>query len=127
LQQQQKQQGTNVNAGAGAGATPQSVLLADLAAAQRSRSELQDQLTRTTTELDKLKSKTQQDARRIASLEGERTHLTLRLRDRDEELRGKAKLLDVCVARSSFLRCLETVPNLADLGQLLHSRTSKMN
>lgn len=80
-----------------AGASLESVLLAtrtELAAAQRSRSELQDQLTRTTTELDKLKSKTQQDTRRIASLEGERTHLTLRLRDRDEELRGKAKLLD---------------------------------
>ncbi|OKL56171.1 Autophagy protein 16 [Talaromyces atroroseus] len=92
LQQQQKQQGTNVISGAGAAS--QSVLLSELAAAQRSRSELQDQLTRTTSELEKLKSKTQQDARRIASLEGERTHLTLRLRDRDEELRGKAKLLD---------------------------------
>ncbi|KAF5016266.1 hypothetical protein F66182_12108 [Fusarium sp. NRRL 66182] len=86
------------NSSAGAGAASQNVLLAaraDLAAAQRSRSELQEQLTRTTTELDKLKSKTQQDSRRIASLEGERMHLTLRLKDRDEELRGKAKLLDV--------------------------------
>uniref|UniRef100_A0A093VJJ7 Autophagy protein 16 n=1 Tax=Talaromyces marneffei PM1 TaxID=1077442 RepID=A0A093VJJ7_TALMA len=83
------------------GAVSQSTLLAaraDLAAAQRSRTELQEKLTRTTTELDKLRSKTQQDSRRIASLEGERTHLTLRLKDRDEELRGKAKLLDVRVA-----------------------------
>ncbi|KAL1967878.1 hypothetical protein VTN77DRAFT_2295 [Rasamsonia byssochlamydoides] len=67
---------------------------ADLAAAQRSRSELQDRLTRTNAELEKLKKKTQQDGRRIAMLEGERNHLQLRLRDRDEELRGKAKLLD---------------------------------
>ncbi|KAH8705082.1 putative autophagy protein Apg16 [Talaromyces proteolyticus] len=76
---------------------PQSLLVTvreDLAAAQRSRSELHDRLTRTTAELDKLKSRSQQDTRRIASLEGERTHLTLRLKDRDEELRGKAKLLD---------------------------------
>lgn len=95
-QQQQKQQ--HQNSSAGVGSASQSVLLvarADLAAAQRSRSELQEQLSRTTTELEKLKAKTQQDSRRIASLEGERTHLILRLKDRDEELRGKAKLLDV--------------------------------
>ncbi|GAD98945.1 autophagy protein Apg16, putative [Paecilomyces variotii No. 5] len=67
---------------------------ADLSAAQRSRAELQEQLTRTSTELEKLKKKTVQDSRRITVLEGERTHLSLRLRDRDEELRGKAKLLD---------------------------------
>ncbi|PCG99564.1 Autophagy-related protein 16 [Penicillium occitanis (nom. inval.)] len=97
-QQQQQQKQQTQNNSTGAGAASQSVLLAaraDLAAAQRSRSELQEQLTRTTAELDKLRSKTQQDSRRIASLEGERTHLTLRLKDRDEELRGKAKLLDV--------------------------------
>ncbi|CRG83991.1 Autophagy protein 16 [Talaromyces islandicus] len=67
---------------------------ADLAAAQRSRAEIQDRLARTNAELDKLKAKSQQDTRKIASLEGERTHLTLRLKDRDLELRGKAKLLD---------------------------------
>ncbi|KAL1855460.1 autophagy protein 16, interacts with Atg12p-Atg5p [Paecilomyces lecythidis] len=67
---------------------------ADLSAAQRSRAELQEQLTRTSTELEKLKKKSVQDSRRITVLEGERTHLSLRLRDRDEELRGKAKLLD---------------------------------
>lgn len=67
----------------------------DLAAAQRSRSELQERLTSTSAELDRLKTRTQQNGRRITSLEGERTHLQLRLKDRDEELRGKAKLLDV--------------------------------
>ncbi|KAJ9296284.1 hypothetical protein DTO271G3_5425 [Paecilomyces variotii] len=67
---------------------------ADLSAAQRSRAELQEQLSRTSAELDKLKKKSVQDSRRITTLEGERTHLTLRLRDRDAELKGKAKLLD---------------------------------
>ncbi|KAJ9198026.1 hypothetical protein DTO021D3_6179 [Paecilomyces variotii] len=67
---------------------------ADLSAAQRSRAELQEQLSRTSAELDKLKKKSVQDSRRITTLEGERTHLTLRLKDRDAELRGKAKLLD---------------------------------
>jgi len=66
----------------------------DLTAAQQSRTELQDRLSRTTTDLEKLKKKSIQDGRRIAALEGERTHLQLRLKDRDEELRGKAKLLD---------------------------------
>lgn len=67
---------------------------ADLSAAQRSRAELEDRLARTTAELEKLKKKSTQDARRIAVLESERAHLQTRLRDRDEELRGKAKLLD---------------------------------
>lgn len=71
----------------------------DLTAAQQSRTELQDRLSRTTTDLEKLKKKSIQDGRRIAALEGERTHLQLRLKDRDEELRGKAKLLDVRCTR----------------------------
>ncbi|KAI9045178.1 ATG16 family protein [Aspergillus affinis] len=67
---------------------------AELSEAQRSRSELQDQLTRTTVELEKLRKKSTQNTRRIGSLENEVAHLQLRLKDRDEELRGKAKLLD---------------------------------
>jgi len=66
----------------------------DLTAAQQSRTELQDRLSRTAAELEKLKKKSIQDGRRITALEGERTHLQMRLKDRDEELRGKAKLLD---------------------------------
>ncbi|KAL2011554.1 hypothetical protein VTN00DRAFT_4272 [Thermoascus crustaceus] len=67
---------------------------ADLATAQRSRAELEDRLSRTTAELEKLKKKSTQDGRRVAALESERTHLQMRLKDRDEELRGKAKLLN---------------------------------
>lgn len=55
-------------------------------------------MSRTTAELEKLKKKSTQDGRRIAALESERTHLQMRLKDRDEELRGKAKLLNVCIS-----------------------------
>ncbi|BDD56591.1 hypothetical protein MPDQ_000034 [Monascus purpureus] len=67
---------------------------ADLSEAQRSRSELQGRLDRVTADLGKLQKRSAQDQRRISALESERTNLRLRLRDRDEELRGKAKLLD---------------------------------
>lgn len=99
-------------------ATPDALAAAraDLSAAQRSRAELQDQLSRTSAELEKLKKKNGQDSRRIGALEGERTHLTLRLRDRDEELRGKAKLLDVWFPWS-FYACLWLYP-LLPLGEL---------
>ncbi|KAF9894593.1 hypothetical protein FE257_006481 [Aspergillus nanangensis] len=71
-----------------------SIARADLSEAQRSRSELEEQLSRTNAELEKLRKRNTQDKRRIHILEGETTHLQLRLKDRDEELRGKAKLLD---------------------------------
>jgi len=68
---------------------------ADLSEAQRSRSELQVRLDRVNTEYDKLRKKSAQDSRRLNALDHERTHLQLRLKDRDEELRQKAKLLEV--------------------------------
>ncbi|RAL13968.1 ATG16 family protein [Aspergillus homomorphus CBS 101889] len=78
--------------------TQQEALLAstraDLAEAQRSRSELQDRLARVTAELDKLRKRNTHDIRRIHAFEQEVTHLQMRLKDRDEELRGKAKLLE---------------------------------
>ncbi|RJE22701.1 autophagy protein [Aspergillus sclerotialis] len=67
---------------------------ADLSDAQRSRSELQEKLNHVSIDLEKLRKKSTQDARRISTLESQRTQLQLRLKDRDEELRGKAKLLD---------------------------------
>lgn len=92
----------------------------ELAAAQRSRSELQERLNRATAELDKLKAQAQRDQRRIATLENERAHLQLRLKDRDEELREKAKLLDVRVHFTTHSsRSLKLV--------LILSRTSRMS
>ncbi|KAJ5783010.1 Autophagy-related protein 16 [Penicillium paradoxum] len=66
---------------------------ADLSEAQRSRSELQDQLNRVNVEVEKLRKKSTQESRRINTLESERAQLKLRLNDRDAELKGKAKLL----------------------------------
>lgn len=68
---------------------------ADLSEAQRSRSELQDRLNRVNTEFEKLRKKSFQDGRRLNALENERLHLQQRLKDSHEELRQKAKLLEV--------------------------------
>lgn len=68
---------------------------ADLTEAQRSRADLQDRLARVSLELEKHRKRSSQDSRRMNAIDGERTQLQLRLKDRDEELRGKAKLLDV--------------------------------
>ena len=68
----------------------------DLGEAQRSREELQAHLTKLTEELDKLRLQSRADSKRIHELFAETTSLTMRIKDRDEELRGKAKLLEVC-------------------------------
>lgn len=67
---------------------------ADLSEAQRARSELQARLTELSTELEKLRKRSTQDSRRIHVLESEVTHLQMRVKDRDAELKGKAKLLE---------------------------------
>lgn len=67
----------------------------DLAEAQKSRTELAERLDRTTEQLERLKKRAAVENQRTADLAVERTQLQVRVRDRDEELRGKAKLLDV--------------------------------
>lgn len=67
----------------------------DLAAAQKAREELSNKLEQATAKLDTLMRKLNTESQRVADLAVERTQLQIRLRDRDEELRGKAKLLDV--------------------------------
>lgn len=84
--------------GSESGLTPTDLLnatRAELSEAQRSRSQLQDQLSHVTTEVETLRKKSTQEARRIHILESERAQLYLRLKDRDAELKGKAKLLEV--------------------------------
>ncbi|KAL4968827.1 ATG16 family protein [Aspergillus stella-maris] len=79
------------------GPSPQDVLAsarADLAEAQKSRTELQERLTRATTDLERLRKRNTSDEKRMNAMESEITHLQLRLKDREEELRGKAKLLE---------------------------------
>jgi peptidoglycan hydrolase CwlO-like protein len=75
----------------------------ELFEAQRSRAELQDKLAKKSNELDTLRKRFTSDSKRMAALSADRTHLQLKLKDRDEELRGKAKLLDVSFLAESGL------------------------
>jgi hypothetical protein len=68
----------------------------DLAEAQRSKGQLQMQLKATNKELELLKNKSDREGRALTQLSAERGTLATRIRDRDEELRGKSKLLEVC-------------------------------
>lgn len=56
--------------------------------------ELQTRLDRTIKELEKLKWRSKVDSKRITQLTAELNQLSVRVRDRDEESREKAKLLD---------------------------------
>lgn len=66
----------------------------DLAKAQQERSELQTRLDVATKELEALRSKSKADGKKLAQLTAHVSQLTIKLRDRDEELKGKAKLLE---------------------------------
>jgi chromosome segregation ATPase len=80
---------------------------------------LQARLTELSTELEKLRKRSTQDGRRIHALESEVTHLQMRVKDRDAELKGKAKLLEAC---HSFVRHAATCLLIRSL-----RRTSKTN
>ena len=66
----------------------------DLATAQQERFDLQSRLEAANRELLSLKSKSKQDTKKMAQLTSSVNQLTMKLRDRDEELRGKAKLVE---------------------------------
>lgn len=67
----------------------------DLTEAQRTKGEQQSRLKSVTDELERLKAKSRMDTQRIGELATEKAGLMTRIRDRDEELREKAKLLEV--------------------------------
>lgn len=67
----------------------------DLSEAQRSRGLMETKLQSVTEELNKLKIQSSLDSKRIGELTKEKATLSTGLRDRDEELRGKTKLLEV--------------------------------
>ena len=67
----------------------------DLSEAQRSRGLIETRLHSVTEELSKLKIQASLDNKRIAELTKEKTVLSTKLKDRDEELKGKTKLLEV--------------------------------
>lgn len=70
----------------------------DLGEAQRSKGAMQAQLQSLNEEVAELRAQSQVDKRRIKELGVEKTNLVKRMRDLDEELKGKAKLLEVCFA-----------------------------
>ncbi|KAI0180813.1 autophagy protein 16 [Hypoxylon sp. FL1284] len=81
---------TAAAAGAASGG-PQTKL--ELAEALRSKGQLQSRLKAAEDELRRLRSKTKVDAKRIGDLTAERNALMGRLKDRNEELVGKNKML----------------------------------
>lgn len=66
----------------------------ELSKAQQERSELQSRLDSAVHELETIKGQKKADGKRIAQMTANLSQLTVKLRDRDEELRGKAKLID---------------------------------
>ena len=66
----------------------------DLAKAQQERGEMQIRLDATSRELEALKARSKTDGKRINNLSAGVTQMTVRIRDRDEELKGKSKLLE---------------------------------
>jgi len=67
----------------------------DLSEAQRGKGVMQSRLDGVSEELQKLKLQTQLNSKRIRELNVEKNLWTTRMRDQDEELKGKAKLLEV--------------------------------
>jgi chromosome segregation ATPase len=74
--------------------TSLTALRLDLAKAQQERSELQTKLDGALRELEALKTRSKAESKRITQLTAGMSQMTIRLRDRDEELRGKAKLIE---------------------------------
>lgn len=70
-------------------------LRSDLAEALRSKGQLHSRLKTAEEELERLRQKNKFDGRMVKDLSSERTILMIKVKDRDEELRGKAKLLEV--------------------------------
>jgi chromosome segregation ATPase len=77
-------------------------LRAELADAQRARAELQASLAARNAELDALRSRLEAASTRLQHLASERALLWTRMGDKDAELRGKAKLLEVSRVVSFF-------------------------
>ncbi|EXJ75145.1 uncharacterized protein A1O5_01841 [Cladophialophora psammophila CBS 110553] len=86
-------QGTRPDSPSGTASTL-AQLRQDLSKAQTERADLQFRLETALRELETLKGKAKADSKRITQLNASVSQLTIKLRDRDEELRGKAKLIE---------------------------------
>ena len=93
----------------------------DLSEAQRSRGLMETKLQSVTEELKKLKIQSSLDRKKISELTKEKATLTTGLRDRDEELKGKTKLLEVGCYR--FVKG-DVGPNIATSGCARRDRVS---
>jgi hypothetical protein len=67
----------------------------DLTVAQRSKVELHANLKLVNDELQILKQRSQIESKRISDLASQKNMLLIKIKDRDEELKGKSKLLEV--------------------------------
>ena len=76
--------------------------LHDLSEAQRSKGVMQSRLDNISVELQTLKLQAQHDNRRNRELSSEKATLSIRMKDQDEELKGKAKLLEVIQPRRTI-------------------------
>jgi peptidoglycan hydrolase CwlO-like protein len=75
---------------------------ADLIKAQKARGELSKRLEEVNEELGKLQVRSKDEGKQLAQLISERTLLSTKLKDRDEELRGKTRLINVCLRAPSL-------------------------
>ena len=83
----------------------------DLVEAQRARSDLEANMGEMKREVERLRTASRMDGKALGELAAEKSSLLTRLRDRDEELKGKAKLLEVSsqIKRKRFLRADRTL------------------
>ena len=88
----------------------------DLSEAQRSKGVMQSRLDSISVELQTLKLQAQHDIRRIKELSSEKATLSIRMKDQDEELKGKAKLLEVIQPRRtiSSMKCAKSRQDVHD-------------
>lgn len=81
----------------------------DLSEAQRSRALVQSRLQNVSDDLQQLRLQSAVDKKRLNELTSDKATLALKLKDRDEELRGKAKLLEVWHQTLTVLRPLTEI------------------
>lgn len=74
----------------------------DLSEAQRSKGAMELEIQGFAEETQRLRVQSKLDRKRISELSLEKTNLAMRMRDRDEELKGKAKLLEVSLYVFAF-------------------------
>lgn len=77
----------------------------DLSEAQRSRGIIQSRLQIVSDDLQQLRLQSVMDSKRLNELTSDKVTLAQRLKDRDEELRGKAKLLEVAKTSELMTIC----------------------